>query len=171
MSPYMLWCMVGSLVRPIPLWRWWLPCHRALRSLCLCLPGPRFRVATLCYAGLALRFGSDDQHEEDPAAPSPAVVSIQADSEKATLLPKPSDTDGEADRSFNSGDAYSAMYFLQSIAVTLLFALMPMFAQKNGVSTDRQFFWEEVGCLLVAIIANVGFVVDGFRSRATAKAV
>lgn len=135
------------------------------------LAGPLLRVATLCYAGLALRFGSDDQHEEGPARPAPAAGSIQADSEKAALLPKPSGTDGEPDRGFNSGDAYSAMYLLQSIAIGLLFALMPMFAQKNGVSTDRQFFWEEAGCLLVAIIANVGFVVDGFRSRSTAKAV
>lgn len=132
------------------------------------------RVSTLCYAGLALRFGSDEKDADSSAAMAAAVGSVQADGEKAALLTKPSGVgrdSGDPDRNFNSGDGYSAMYLLQSIAIGLLFALMPMFAQENGVSTDRQFFWEEAGCLAVAIIANVGFVVDGFSSSYTAPAM
>ena len=65
---------------------------------------------------------------------------------------------------FDSSDGFSALFFLQSVAIGILFFLMPLFADsETGISSPHQFLGEEVASFAFLLLGAAGFIVDTLR--------
>ena len=140
---------------------------------------------TVIYAAIAERFdvesssnSSNSSSRSGGGGGGASGGSIQDDCDGAVLTPLLAlDTStnnggrgGSTCQPFDSSDGFSALFFLQSVAVGMLFFLMPLFASsETGVSSPHQFLAEEVGAFGFLVLGAAGFIADNLRRKAAAR--
>lgn len=130
-------------------------------------------VTTMSYALLSNRGSSADSGKvgsveglESAAETTPLLGGVKGVAEVVGGGTVSLEDGTEEGYTFDSTDGFSVFFFLNSVAVAVLFFLLPVFAGASGRSSSMQFLLEEAVTFGLLLLAAAAIFVDEWRIQA-----